>query len=157
MELALKKQFKFVINQVMIISRLISWHQKFTQIQSKNSTARLFRFNKFVLNQKSKKNIKYVTCLAQNTLWGHTVYNFLEKLVTIISFYDYLVKIKRNFIQLSMAMLLLRLFLKIQNHFKNFEHIWGFDITILLQSTCKMRLSFCGVVFCKSNCTRSHT
>jgi hypothetical protein len=35
----------------------------------------------------------------------HTMYNFLEKLVTIISFYDYPVKIQRNSIQLSMAML----------------------------------------------------
>jgi ribosomal protein L5 len=95
--------------------------QKFTQTQNKNSTGRLFRFNKFVLNQKSKKS----------TLRSHTMYNFLEKLVTIISFYDYPIKIQRNSIQLSMAMSLLQLFLEIQNHFEILEHIRGFDITIV--------------------------
>ncbi len=69
--------------------------------------------------------------MTQSTLRGHTMYNFLEKLVTIIFFYDYPVKIQRNSIQLSMAMSLLRLFLEIQNHFKIFEHIRGFDITIV--------------------------
>nr|AND50373.1 ribosomal protein L5 [Flatbergium sericeum] len=105
--------------------------QKFTQTQSRNSTGRSFQFNKFVLNQRSKKNTKYVTYLARSTLQGHTMYNFLEKLVTIISFYDYPVKIQRNSIQLSIAMSLLRLFPEIQNHFEIFEHIRGFDITIV--------------------------
>jgi hypothetical protein len=56
--------------------------------------------------------------LARSTLRGYTMYNFLEKLVTIISFYDYPVKIQRNSIQLSMAMSLLQLFSEIQNHFE---------------------------------------
>jgi len=59
------------------------------------------------------------------------MYNFLEKLVMIKKFYDYLIKIQRNFIQLSMAMSLLRLLPEIQNNFKIFEHIRGFDITIV--------------------------
>jgi ribosomal protein L5 len=59
------------------------------------------------------------------------MYNFLEKLVMINFFYDYLIKIQRNFIQLSMAMSLLRLLPEIQNNFKIFEHIRGFDITIV--------------------------
>jgi ribosomal protein L5 len=59
------------------------------------------------------------------------MYNFLEKLVMIIFFYDYLIKIQRNFIQLSMAMSLLRLLPEIQNNFKIFDHIRGFDITIV--------------------------
>jgi hypothetical protein len=54
--------------------------QKFTQTQNKNSTRRSFRFNKFVLNRKSKKNIEYVTYLAQNTLQGHTMYNIFLRL-----------------------------------------------------------------------------
>ena len=59
------------------------------------------------------------------------MYNFLEKLVTIISFYDYPVEIRKNFIQLSMATSLLRLFPEIQDHFEIFEHIRGFDVTIV--------------------------
>ena len=59
------------------------------------------------------------------------MYNFLEKLVTIISFYDYPVKIRKNSIQLSMATSLLRLFPEIQDHFEIFEHIRGFDVTIV--------------------------
>jgi hypothetical protein len=49
----------------------------------------------------------------------------------IISLYNYLVKIQRNSIQLSMAMSLLQLSLEIQNHFKIFEHIRRFDITVV--------------------------
>ncbi len=81
--------------------------QKFTPTQNRNSIGRSSQFNKFVLNRKSKKNTEYVTYLARSTLRGHTTYNFLEKLVTIISLYDYPVKIQRNSIQLSMAMSLL--------------------------------------------------
>nr|AHG59225.1 ribosomal protein L5 [Andreaea rothii] len=105
--------------------------QKFIQTQSRDSTGKSFRFNKFVSNQESKRDTGYVTYLARSTLRGHSMYNFLEKLVTIISFYDYPVKIQKNSIQLSMATSLLRLFPEIQNHFEIFEHIRGFDVTIV--------------------------
>ena len=102
--------------------------QKFIQTRSKSSAGKSFRFNKFVLNQESKKETGDVTHLARSTLRGHIMYNFL---VTIISFYDYPVKIRKNSIQLSMATSLLRLFPEIQDHFEIFEHIRGFDVTIV--------------------------
>jgi ribosomal protein L5 len=105
--------------------------QKFIQTRSRDSTGKSFRFNKFILNRELKKDTGYVTYLARSTLRGHTMYNFLEKLITIISFYDYSVKIQKNSIQLSMATSLLRLFPEIQNHFEIFEHIRGFDVTIV--------------------------
>nr|QIA59866.1 ribosomal protein L5 [Riccia cavernosa] len=105
--------------------------QKFIQTRSRGSTGKSFRFNKFVLNQESTRDTGYVTYLARSTLRGHIMYNFLEKLVTIISFYDYPVKIQKNSIQLSMATSLLRLFPEIQDHFEIFEHIRGFDVTIV--------------------------
>nr|YP_010881207.1 ribosomal protein L5 [Pellia neesiana]WIA66955.1 ribosomal protein L5 [Pellia neesiana]WIA66996.1 ribosomal protein L5 [Pellia neesiana]WIA67037.1 ribosomal protein L5 [Pellia neesiana] len=81
----------------------------------------------FRVNQESEKSAGYVTSyLARSTLRGHIMYNFLEKLVTIISFYDYPVKIRKNSIQLST---LLRSFPEIQDH--HFEHIRGFDVTII--------------------------
>nr|QIA60570.1 ribosomal protein L5 [Odontoschisma grosseverrucosum] len=105
--------------------------QKFIQTRGRGSTGKSFRFNKFVLNQESKRDTGYVTYLARSTLRGHIMYNFLEKLVTIISFYDYPVKIRKNSIRLSIATSLLRLFPEIQDHFEIFEHIRGFDVTIV--------------------------
>ncbi len=95
-----------LIRNVKLVMEIIC-SQKFTQTQSRNSIRKSFRFNKFVLNRKSKKNTYYFIYLARITLRGHTMYNFLEKLVTIISFYNYSIKIQRNSIQLSIAMLLL--------------------------------------------------
>lgn len=105
--------------------------QKLIQTRSRDSTGKSFRFNKFVLNRESKRDTGYVTYLARSTLRGYTMYNFSEKLVTIISFYDYPVKIQKNPIQSSMATSLLRSFPEIQNHFEIFEHIRGFDVTIV--------------------------
>lgn len=105
--------------------------QKFIRTRSRDSAEKSFRFNKFLLNRESKKDTGYVTYLAQSTLRGHTMYNFLEKLITIISFYDYPVKVQKSSIQLSMPTSLLRLFPEIQNHFEIFEHIQGFDVTIV--------------------------
>nr|YP_009674911.1 ribosomal protein L5 [Haplomitrium hookeri]QDE12944.1 ribosomal protein L5 [Haplomitrium hookeri] len=104
--------------------------QRFIQTRSGGPTGKSFRFNKFVLNQESKRDTGYVTYLAQSTPRGHITYNFSEKLVTIISFYDYPVKIQKNPIQLSMATSLLRLLPDIQDHFEIFEHIRGSDATI---------------------------
>ena len=53
--------------------------QKFIQTRSKSSAGKSFRFNKFVLNQESKKETGDVTHLARSTLRGHIMYNFLEK------------------------------------------------------------------------------
>jgi ribosomal protein L5 len=90
--------------------------QKFIRTRSRDLIGKSFRFNKFILTRESKTNIGYVTYLAQSTLRGHTMYNFLEKLITIISFYDYPVKVQKSSIQLSMPTSLLQLFPEIQNH-----------------------------------------
>nr|WIA66257.1 ribosomal protein L5 [Apopellia endiviifolia]WIA66298.1 ribosomal protein L5 [Apopellia endiviifolia]WIA66339.1 ribosomal protein L5 [Apopellia endiviifolia]WIA66380.1 ribosomal protein L5 [Apopellia endiviifolia]WKW95101.1 ribosomal protein L5 [Apopellia endiviifolia] len=100
--------------------------QKFIQTRRGKYGIRSIFINKF-----QERDTGYVTYLARSTLRGHIMYNFLEKLVTIISFYDYPVKIRKNSIQLSMATSLLRLFPEIQDHFEIFEHIRGFDVTII--------------------------
>jgi hypothetical protein len=44
-----------------------------------------------------------------------------------------------------MAMSLLLFFLKTQNHFEIYEHVWGFDINIIIYLTHKIIFSFCGI------------
>jgi hypothetical protein len=44
-------------------------------------------------------------------------------------------KYTKKIIQLWMAMSLLLLFLKTQNHFEIFEHVWGIDINIIISNT----------------------
>lgn len=105
--------------------------QEFIQTRSRGSTGKSFRFNKFVLSPESERDTGYVTYLARSTLRGHIMYIFSEKPVTIMSFYNYPVKIQKNSIQLSISTELLRLFPEIQNHFEIFEHIRGFHVTIV--------------------------
>ncbi len=57
------------------------------------------------------------------------MYNLLEKLITIISFYD--IQNTKKFHSIINAMSLIRLFPKVQNHFEIFLHIRRFDITIV--------------------------
>nr|QDE10583.1 ribosomal protein L5 [Pellia epiphylla] len=94
-------------------------------IQRSRATNTSFRVNQESEKEKSGAGGYVTSYLARSTLRGHIMYNFLEKLVTIISFYDYPVKIRKNSIQLST---LLRSFPEIQDHF---EHIRGFDVTII--------------------------
>jgi ribosomal protein L5 len=85
------------------------------------------------LNTRSQARLKRREALqkGQSTLRGRSMYNFLEKLVTVISFHNYPVKIQKNSIHLTMKMNLLRLFPEIQNHFEIFEHLRGFHVTLV--------------------------
>ncbi len=74
----------------------------------------------YVLNFKNTK--QYIVLIV----------NFSKKIVMIISFYDY------KIIQLWMAMSVLLLFLKTHNHFEISEHIWRFDINIIIYLTNKI-------------------
>lgn len=105
---------------------------EFIQTRSRGSTTgKSFRFNKFVLSPESERDTGYVTYLTRSTLRGHIMYIFSEKPVTIMSFYNYPVRIQKNSIQLSISTELLRLFPEIPNHFEIFEHIRGFHVTIV--------------------------
>ncbi|GJP31899.1 hypothetical protein CLOM_g16381 [Closterium sp. NIES-68] len=58
------------------------------------------------------------------------MYNFLEKLITIISFYDYTLQIEANTIQITLGTQV-RLFPEIQNHFEFFESFQNLQVIIV--------------------------
>ncbi len=69
--------------------------------------------------------------LAKATLRSTTLmFNFLEKLITLISFYDYTIQIQANTIQITIGTQM-RLFPEIQNHFEFFENIQNLDVFIV--------------------------
>lgn len=69
--------------------------------------------------------------LAKATLRSKTLmFNFLEKLITLISFYDYTIQIQANTIQITIGTQM-RLFPEIQNHFEFFENIQNLDVFIV--------------------------
>lgn len=63
-------------------------------------------------------------------LRDESLYNFIEKLVTVICFQDFPIKIKGNIIELTIASNILRLFPEIQNHFDLFS-VHNLEIMIL--------------------------
>jgi ribosomal protein L5 len=69
--------------------------------------------------------------LAKATLRSTTLmFNFLEKLITLISFYDYTIQFQANTIQITIGTQM-RLFPEIQNHFEFFENIQNLNVFIV--------------------------
>lgn len=58
------------------------------------------------------------------------MYNFLEKLITIISFYDYTIQFQTNTIKITIDTQV-RLFPEIQNHFEFFESIQNLEVFLV--------------------------
>lgn len=107
----------------------ISCGQKLIQTQ-RASTGKLFRSNPFLGSNKDKKG--YVSDLArQSTLRGHGMYNFLVRISTVMSLLDSPVEIRENSIQFSMETEFCEFSPELEDHFEIFEHIRGFNVTIV--------------------------
>lgn len=105
--------------------------QRFVQAQ-RGSTGKSFRSNQFFLDQGSEKDTGYVSNLArQSTLRGHMMYNFLEKILAVMSLYNSPVEIRKNSIQFPMETEFCEFFPELEDHFDIFEHIRGFNVTIV--------------------------
>jgi len=103
--------------------------QKFIQTQ-KGSTGKSFRSNPFLGS--SNKDKGYVSDLArQSTLRGHGMSNFLVRISTVMSLLDSPVEIRENSIQFSMETEFCELSPELEDHFEIFEHIRGFNVTIV--------------------------
>jgi len=106
----------------------ISCGQKFIQTQ-RGSTGKSFRSNPFL---GSKKDKGYVSDLArQSTLRGHGMSNFLVRILTVMSLLDSPVEIRENSIQFSMETEFCEFSPELEDHFEIFEHIRGFNVTIV--------------------------
>ncbi|KAL5057354.1 hypothetical protein RYX36_028958 [Vicia faba] len=102
--------------------------QKFIQTQ-RGSTGKSFRSNPFL---GSKKDKGYVSDQArQSTLRGHGMSNFSVRISTVMSLLDSSVEIRENSIQFSMEMEFCEFSPELEDHFEIFEHIRGFNVTIL--------------------------
>nr|UOL65128.1 ribosomal protein subunit L5 [Jasminum nummularifolium] len=90
------------------------------------STGKSFRSNPFL----GKKG--YVSDLArQSTLRGHGMSNFLVRISTVMSLLDSPVEIRENSIQFSMETEFCEFSPELEDHFESFEHIRGFNVTIV--------------------------
>ncbi|KAG4918003.1 hypothetical protein JHK82_057419 (mitochondrion) [Glycine max] len=102
--------------------------QKFIQTQ-RGSTGKSFRSNPFLGSNKDKG---YVSDLArQSTLRGHGMSNFSVRISTVMSLLDSPVEIRENSIQFSMETEFCEFSPELEDHFEIFEHIRGFNVTIV--------------------------
>ena len=103
--------------------------QKLIQTQ-RASTGKSFRSNPFLGSNKDKKG--YVSDLArQSTLRGHGMSHFLVRISTVMSLLDSPVEIRENSIQFSMETEFCEFSPELEDHFEIFEHIRGFNVTIV--------------------------
>ena len=102
--------------------------QKLIQTQ-RASTGKSFRSNPFLGSNKDKG---YASDLArQSTLRGHGMSNFSVRISTVMSLLDSPVEIRENFIQFSMETEFCEFSPELEDHFEIFEHIRGFNVTIV--------------------------
>ncbi|KAJ4949893.1 hypothetical protein NE237_014287 [Protea cynaroides] len=103
--------------------------QRFIQTQ-RGSTGKSFRSNPFLGSEKDKKGD--VSDLArQSTLRGHGMSNFSVRISTVMSLLDSPVEIRENSIQFSMETEFCEFSPELEDHFEIFEHIRGFNVTIV--------------------------
>lgn len=101
--------------------------QKLIQTQ-RASTGKLFRSNPG--SNKDKKG--YVSDLArQSTLRGHEMSHFFVRISTVMSLLDSPLEIRERSIQFSMETEFFEFSPELEDHFEIFEHIRGFNVTIV--------------------------
>ncbi|TYI23568.1 hypothetical protein ES332_A06G173700v1 [Gossypium tomentosum] len=102
--------------------------QKKIQTQ-RGSTGKSFRSNLFLGSNKDKG---YVSDLArQSTLRGHGMSNFSVRIAIVMPLLDFSVEIRENSIQFSMETEFCEFSPELEDHFEVFEHIRGFNVTIV--------------------------
>lgn len=95
----------------------------------RGSVGKSFRSNPFLGSNKDKG---YVNDLArQSTLRGPGMFHFLVRISTVMSLLDSLVEIRENSIQFSMETEFCEFSPELEDHFEIFEHIRGFNVTIV--------------------------
>nr|QKO26523.1 ribosomal protein L5 [Carludovica palmata] len=94
-----------------------------------------FRSNPFLGHE---KDTGYVSDFArQSALRGHGMSNFLVRISTVMSMLDSPVEIRENPIQFSMETEFCEFSPELEDHFEIFEHIRGFNVTIVTSANTK--------------------
>lgn len=115
----------------------ISCGQRFIQTQRGPyfQAGKSFRSNPFL---GSEKDTGYVSDFArQSALRGHGMSNFLVRILTVMSMLDSPVEIRENSIQFSMETEFCEFSPELEDHFEIFEHIRGFNVTIVTSANTK--------------------
>ncbi|KAH0784785.1 hypothetical protein KY290_004383 [Solanum tuberosum] len=100
------------------------------KLKQRASTGKSFRSNPFLGSNKDKKG--YVSDLArQSTLRGHGMSHFLVRISTVMSLLDSPLEIRERSIQFSMETEFCEFSPELEDHFEIFEHIRGFNVTIV--------------------------
>nr|QKO26553.1 ribosomal protein L5 [Burmannia bicolor] len=86
----------------------------------------------------SEKDTGYVSDFArQSALRGHSMSHFLVRISTVMSMLDSPVEIRENPIQFSMETEFCEFSPELEDHFEIFEHIRGFNVTIVTSANTK--------------------
>ncbi|XP_037409133.1 60S ribosomal protein L5, mitochondrial-like [Triticum dicoccoides] len=94
-----------------------------------------FRSNPFL---GSEKDTGYVSDFArQSVLRGHGMYHFLVRIFTVMSMLDSPVEIRENSIKFFMETEFCEFSPELEDHFEIFEHIRGFNVTIVTSANTK--------------------
>nr|ULQ69196.1 ribosomal protein L5 [Dapsilanthus disjunctus]ULQ69208.1 ribosomal protein L5 [Dapsilanthus disjunctus] len=94
-----------------------------------------FRSNPFL---RSEKDTGYVSDFArQSALRGHGMSNFLVRISTVMSMLDSPVEIRENAIKFFMETEFCEFSPELEDHFEIFEHIRGFNVTIVTSANTK--------------------
>nr|QKO26536.1 ribosomal protein L5 [Croomia japonica] len=115
----------------------ISRGQRFIQTQRGPyfKAGKSFRSNLFLGYE---KDTGYVSDFArQSALRGHEMSNFLVRISTVMSMLDSPVEIRENPIQFSMETEFCEFSPELEDHFEIFEHIRGFNVTIVTSANTK--------------------
>lgn len=93
------------------------------------STGKSFRSNPFLGSNKG--SVSNLDLARQSALRGHGMSHFLFRISTVMSLLDSPVEIRENSIQFSMETEFCELSPELGEHFEIFEHIRGFNATIV--------------------------
>nr|UDH53974.1 ribosomal protein L5 [Hemerocallis citrina] len=97
-----------------------------------------FRSNNLFLGSEKDTGYDRLADFArQSALRGHGMYHFLVRISTVMSMLDSPVEIRENPIQFSMETEFFELFPELEDHFEIFEHIRGFNVTIVTSANTK--------------------
>ena len=108
-----------------------SSHLKVTSTVSnrKNKSANSTSFGQS-RSLRSRSNQNETTKMIRCCLRKNSMHNWIQKMTTVFSFYDYTTSIHENFIQLTLKPNFLRLFPEIQNQIELFFYIQSVNISI---------------------------
>lgn len=94
-----------------------------------------FRSNPFL---GSEKDTGYVSDFARKSaLRGHGMYHFLVRILTVMSIFYSPVEIRENSILFSMETEFCEFSPELEDHFEIFEHLRGFNVTIVTSANTK--------------------